>query len=97
MAGYVAWSLALAILFARTSRAIDWLEGMRFGLLVWFFYFVPMMLGIHGYFVVDTTWTVCALVSGLAEALTCGAVAAWVFRGVPRAAVAAKQPGGRLA
>ena len=80
MAGYVAWALAFAYLFARCFENRGWLEGMRFGLVVWLLYFVPMALGIHGYFVVGPAWTSFALLSGLAESLACGSVAARVFR-----------------
>jgi hypothetical protein len=88
MLGYVAWALAFTIVFARSAERRGWSEGIRFGLVVWLFYFVPMALGIYGYFVVSSEWTAIALVSGLAEALACGCVAAWAFSRVtsPRAA-----------
>jgi len=81
MLGYVAWSIAFSILFVRAFRDRGWRNGLRFGLLVWLLYFVPMTLGIQGYFVVSGEWTAFALLSGLAEALGCGCVAALVFRG----------------
>jgi hypothetical protein len=81
--GYVAWSVAFSIVFARGFERRGWLEGVRFGLIVWLLYFVPTALGIHGYFVVSPAWTCFALISGLAEALACGSVAALVFRKAP--------------
>lgn len=85
LAGYVAWAVAFTLLLA--SRTVDRVrDGLGFGLLVWLLYFVPMSLGIHGYFVVDVRWTALALLSGLAEALACGSVAGWVLVGSPRAA-----------
>ena len=89
MAGYVAWSFAFSFVFARGFEKRGWLEGVRFGLIVWLLYFVPMTLGIYGYFVVGSEWTVCALISGLAESLACGSVAALVFRNAPMKTVAA--------
>ena len=90
MVGYVAWSFAFSFVFARGFEHRGWLEGVRFGLIVWMLYFVPMTLGIYGYFVVGREWTLFALLSGLAESLACGSVAALAFRNAPmRAAVAA--------
>lgn len=85
LAGYVAWAVAFTLLLA--SRPVDRVrDGLGFGLLVWLLYFVPMSLGIHGYFAVDSRWTALALLSGLAEGLACGSVAGWVLAGSPRAA-----------
>ena len=89
MVGYVAWSLAFSFVFARGFENRGWLEGVRFGLIVWLLYFVPMTLGIYGYFVVGPEWTFFALISGLAESLACGSVAALVFRNAPMKTVAA--------
>ncbi len=80
MIGYVAWSLAFMFLFSRGAERGGWREGLRFGILVWLFYFVPMILGIFGYFAVDKAWAGAALVGGLAEALACGVVASLVYR-----------------
>ncbi len=88
MAGYVAWALAFSFVFARGFEHRGWSEGVRFGLIVWLLYFVPMTLGIYGYFVVDLEWVRSALTSGLAESLACGSVAALVFRGAPRTSAA---------
>jgi len=89
MVGYVAWSLAFSYVFARGFENRGWLEGVRFGLIVWLLYFVPMTLGIYGYFVVSREWTIFALISGLAESLACGSVAAFVFRNAPMKTAAA--------
>lgn len=84
MVGYIAWSLAFSFVFARGFENRGWLEGVRFGITVWLLYFVPMTLGIYGYFVVGPEWTIFALISGLAESLACGSVAALVFRNALR-------------
>jgi hypothetical protein len=39
-----------------------------------------MTLEIYGYFGIGPDWTSCAPISGLAESLACGSVAALVFR-----------------
>jgi len=90
MAGYVAWSFAFTILFARAFEQHGGREGLRFGLLVWLLYFVPMALGIHAYFAVSAAWSAFGVASGLAESLACGSVAGLVLRraSAPRAAVA---------
>jgi hypothetical protein len=80
MVGYVAWSVAFMFLFSRGAERRGWREGLRFGIVVWLFYFVPMILGIYGYFAVDKSWAGAALVGGLAEALACGVVASLVYR-----------------
>jgi hypothetical protein len=88
MIGYIAWSLAFMFLFSRGAERRGWREGLRFGIVVWLFYFVPMVLGIFGYFAVDKAWVGAALAGGLAEALACGVVASLVYRkpGEPAAA-----------
>jgi hypothetical protein len=48
-----------------------------------------MTLGIYGYFVVGPDRKSCALISGLAESLACGGVAALVFRRAPMKILAA--------
>ena len=85
LAGYVAWAVAFTLLLVRrpVNRVRD---GLGFGLLVWLLYFVPMSLGIHGYFAVDGGWTAVALLTGLAEALACGGVAGLVLAGAARTA-----------
>ena len=80
MLGYIAWALAFMFLFSRWAERRGWREGLRFGIIVWLFYFVPMILGIYGYFAVDRSWAGAALVGGLAEALACGVVASLVYR-----------------
>jgi hypothetical protein len=84
MVGYIAWSFAFSLVFVRGFENRGPLEGVRFGLIVWLLYFVPMTLGIYGYFVVGLEWTLSALISGLAESLACGSVAALVFRNASR-------------
>ena len=73
-------SIAFTALFVRGSRRRDWIEGLRFGLLIWLLYFVPMTLGIYGYFSVGDTWPVLAILAGLAEALACSLVATLAAR-----------------
>jgi hypothetical protein len=78
LVGELAWALAFSYLFAAGPRRRGWAAGLRFGLIVWCFYFVPMTLGVLGYFAVDTRWAIAALAVGLVEALLCGAAAAFV-------------------
>lgn len=78
--GYGAWSAAFSVLFARGGGGRVMSKGLRFGLLVFLLYYLPMTLGIHAYFAVSGAWTAAALVTGLAEALACGAVASLALR-----------------
>ena len=77
--GYVAWAATFVFLFARGGQQPSLRGGLLFGLVVWLFYFVPMTLGIYGYFAVEETWVAAALAGGLAESLACGAIAAVVY------------------
>jgi hypothetical protein len=89
MVGELAWAIAFAYLFMRYSGRRGWTGAIRFGLVAWAFYFVPMTLGVFGYFAVDASWALAALAVGLVEALSCGALAAAVQGGrepVPGAA-----------
>ena len=90
MLGYVAWAVAFMFLYSRGAGRRGWRNAIWFGILVWLFYFVPMILGIYGYFAIDAMWAFAALVGGLAEALACGVVASLVYRkpGIPAAALA---------
>ena len=80
MLGELAWALAFTYLFVRASDGRGWTDGARFGLLVWVFYFVPMSLGVFGYFAVDARWAIAALGVGIVESLLCGVSAALVHR-----------------
>ena len=78
MLGYIAWAAAFVFLFTRGGERRGWREGLRFGIVIWLFYFVPMCLAIYGYFNVDVAWLLSALAGGIAEALACGLVASLV-------------------
>ena len=75
-----AWSLALPYIFAKGYQNKGWPEGIRFGLLVWIFYFVPMLTGFYGYYAMPFNWVVAGLVSGLAESLTAGLLVALIYK-----------------
>jgi hypothetical protein len=75
-----AWSLGLVYIFAKGYQSKGWPEGVRFGLLVWIFYFVPMLTGFYGYYAMPFNWVVAGLVSGLAESLTAGLLVAFLYR-----------------
>ena len=76
----IAWSLALTYIFARGYQNKGWTEGIRFGLIVWVFYFVPMITGFYGYYAMPFNWVVAGLVSGLAESLTAGLLVALIYK-----------------
>jgi hypothetical protein len=76
----IAWSLGLTYIFAKGYQNKGWPEGIRFGLVVWIFYFVPMLTGFFGYYAMPFDWLVAGLVSGLAESLTAGLLVAVIYR-----------------
>ena len=80
LVGELSWALAFAYLFLRGPERRGWLDGVRFGLLVWCFYFVPMTMGVLGYFSVDAPWAIGALAVGIVEAMLCGVSAGLVGR-----------------
>ena len=76
----VAWSLALTYVYAKGHQGKGWMEGIRFGLVVWVFYFVPMLTGFYGYYAMPFNWVVAGLVYGLAESLTAGLSVALIYK-----------------
>lgn len=75
-----AWSLGFTYIFAKGYQNKGWPEGIRFGLVVWTFYFVPMLTGFYGYYAMPFNWVVAGLVSGLAESLTAGLLVALLYK-----------------
>ena len=76
----IAWSLALTFIYTKGHQNKGWTEGIRFGLVVWIFYFVPMLTGFYGYYAMPFNWLVAGLVSGLAESLTAGLLVALIYK-----------------
>jgi len=76
----IAWSLALTFIYTKGHQNKGWTEGIRFGLVVWIFYFVPMLTGFYGYYAMPFNWLIAGLVSGLAESLTAGLLAALIYK-----------------
>ena len=76
----IAWSLAFTYIYTRGHQNKGWTEGIRFGLIVWVFYFIPMVTGVWAYFEVPTNWVIAGLVSGLAESLTAGVLVALIYK-----------------
>lgn len=78
--GMIVWSLAFTCIFTKGYQNKGWGEGIRFGLIVWIFYFIPMLTGVWTYFEVPANWVIGGLVSGLAEALTAGLLVAIIYK-----------------
>lgn len=76
----IAWSLALTFIYTKGHQNKGWMEGVRFGLVVWIFYFVPMLTGFYGYYAMPFNWLTAGLVSGLAESLTAGLLVALIYK-----------------
>lgn len=87
IAGFISmitWSLAFTYVFIRGYQNKGWIEGIRFGLVVWMFYFVPMLTGYWAYFQLPTNWVIASLVNGLAESLGAGLITSLIYK--PRSA-----------
>ena len=76
----IAWSFAFTYIYARGHQNRGWTEGIRFGLVAWAFYFVPMITGFYGYYAMPFNWVVAGLISGLAASLTAGLVVGLIYR-----------------
>jgi hypothetical protein len=76
----IVWSLAFTYIYARGHQNRGWTEGIRFGLIAWVFYFVPMITGFYGYYAMPFSWVMAGLVSGLAASLTAGLVVALIYK-----------------
>jgi hypothetical protein len=76
----IAWSLAFTYIFTKGYQNKGWTEVIRFGLVVWVFYFVPMVTGVWAYFEVPTNWVLAGLTSGLAESLVAGLLVGLIYK-----------------
>jgi len=76
----IAWSLAFTYIYAKGHENKGWTEGIRFGLIAWVFYFIPMITGFYGYYEMPFNWVIAGLVSGLAESLTAGLLAGLFYK-----------------
>jgi hypothetical protein len=74
------WSLAFTYIYAKGYENKGWTEGIRFGLIAWTFYFIPMLTGFYGYYAMPLNWVITGLVSGLAESLTAGLLVGLIYR-----------------
>jgi hypothetical protein len=76
----IAWSLAFTYIYAKGHENKGWTEGIRFGLIAWVFYFVPMITGYYGYYAMPFNWVIAGLISGLAESLTAGLMVGRIYK-----------------
>ena len=76
----LAWTLAFVYIFTKGYENKGWKEGIRYGLLVWVFYFIPMLTGYYAYFDLPLDFVLAGMVSGLAESLTAGVLAAVIYK-----------------
>lgn len=74
------WSLAFVYIFNKGHENKGLMEGLRFGLIVWSFYFIPMVTCYWAYFDLPFTWLTASLISGLAESLTAGFFVAIIYK-----------------
>jgi hypothetical protein len=74
------WSLAFVYIFAKGFENKGLKEGLRFGLLTWVFYFLPMIVCYWAYFELPVDWLVASLTSGFAESLVAGLSVALIYK-----------------
>jgi hypothetical protein len=74
------WSLAFVYIFAKGYQNKGIPEGLRFGLLTWIFYFVPMIVCYWSYFELPADWLMASLASGFAESLVAGLCVAFIYK-----------------
>src|SRR5690242_4464872 len=74
------WSLAFVYIFIKGFENKGLREGLRFGLLTWTFYFLPMIVCYWAYFELPNDWPVASLVSGFVESLTAGLLVALIYK-----------------
>lgn len=80
MVGMLSWTLAFTFIYAKSAENKGWKEGIRFGLIVWVLYFIPMITGVWAYFQVTEAWVIAGLLSGLAESLTAGLLVGLIYK-----------------
>lgn len=76
----IVWTLAFTFIYTKGYQNKGWTEGIRFGLIVWFFYFIPMLMGVWAYFQVPNDWVIAGLISGLAESLTARLLVGLIYK-----------------
>jgi len=76
----IVWSLVFTYIYTKGRQDKGWTVGIRFGLVAWAFYFIPMVTGVWAYFEVPTNWVIAGLVSGLAESLSAGLLVALIYK-----------------
>ena len=78
------WSLAFVYIFAKGFENKGLGEGLRFGMLTWAFYFIPMIVCYWSYFELPADWLFASLLSGLVESITAGLLVSLIYK--PKAA-----------
>jgi hypothetical protein len=74
------WAFAFTYVFIRGYQNKGWIEGVRFGFVVWMFYFIPMLTGYWAYFKLPADWVMASIVIGFAESLGAGIVTSLIYK-----------------
>ena len=74
------WSLGFVYIFSKGFQNKGLAEGLRFGLLTWAFYFLPMLVCYWAYFELPVNWLTASLLSGFAESLVAGLLVAFIYK-----------------
>lgn len=75
----ILWAFAFTYLFSKGYEQKGWGEGLRFGLIIWILYFIPMTVGFWAYTRFPDELVLPYILIGLAESLADGLIIAGIF------------------
>jgi len=67
-------------LFARACRGSGWVEGLRYGIVIWLFYSIPMTVGFWSFITMPDGLAVAWIAVGLAEYVVSGVLLGLLYR-----------------
>ena len=67
-------------LFARACRRSGWVEGLRYGIVIWLFYSIPMTVGFWSFITMPDGLAVAWIAVGLAEYVVSGVLLGVLYR-----------------
>lgn len=68
-------------IFAKGYENRGWSEGLRFGLLIWLFYSIPMTIGFWAFIALPDALALSWILVGLLEYISGGLVLAFLYKG----------------
>jgi hypothetical protein len=91
--GDLVWSFLFVYIFSKGYEAKGWLEGLRYGVIIGLFLYIPMALGSYTVMPIPFSLSVYWFICGLIQITIVGIVAALIYRPAKAARkAAAKKP-----